>query len=460
MSLFTRRNFIGLSLTALPAWSQEKQTELRYLQPADAGYEAARRPFNSTIQLKPALIACCRTEADVVAAVKHAKEAGMPVAVKSGGHGFIGDSLNDGGLVVELSGMANRLLEAGSFRFTAGPGLKLRDCYSWLLKKGRLLPAGSCGGVGLAGLTLGGGYGLFAREFGLTCDHLLQVRMVDGNGEIHDSRDEPELLWACRGGGNGNFGVVTSFTFETRPAPPTLSTRKFTAKGLDAGGLAKHLERWFEIASALPEPCFSAVILNWNQATVLLTSTKSAEGSSFVAATKALHQAGFASKGSLTKPLADSLKRYEGEPGPLPFDNVSAGFYRGWDELKPAVAGICATVRGTPGLIFQVNTLGGAIARESESAYPHRAFGFLGELQAYWEKGTMPAKLAAGHATVRQALADAGIRNHYRNYPDSRLSNWGDAYFGNGYARLQALKARLDPDDRIRHAQSVRLPGA
>jgi FAD/FMN-containing dehydrogenase len=455
----SRRAFLGLSMAALPAWGRENGA-MAYLKPGEPGYEEARRPFNSVIRLRPAWIARCRTEADVIAALRHAKDLDLPVAVKSGGHAFHGFSLNEGGLLVELSGMANRLLEKDSHRFSAGPGLRLRDCYGWLLERGRLLPAGSCGGVGLAGLTLGGGYGLFAREFGLTCDHLTAVRMVDGNGEVRDSRDEPELLWACRGGGNGNFGIATSFTFDTRPAPAALASRKFTAKGLDAAGLAKRLERWFEVAATLPEPCFSAVILNGGQATVLLTSTRSAEGPAFRAAGEALLRAGFTSKGALTRPLAVALGRYEGRPGPLPFDNVSAGYYRGFQDLESVAGGICATVRETPGLIFQVNTLGGAIARGPDSAYPHRDFPFLGELQAYWEKGGIPPKLAAGHASVRQALADAGIRRHYRNYPDPRLGNWQDAYFTGTYGRLQALKRTLDPADRIRHPQSVRLPGA
>ena len=120
------------------------------LKPGDPGYEEARRPFNSVIGLKPAWIACCRTESDVVAAVRHAKELDLPAAVKSGGHAFHGFSLNEGGLLVELTGMANRVLDKDSHRFSAGPGLKLRDSYSWLMERGRILPAGSCGGVGLA----------------------------------------------------------------------------------------------------------------------------------------------------------------------------------------------------------------------------------------------------------------------------------------------------------------------
>ena len=114
----TRRTFLGLSMAMVPAWGQgQVKPTLRYLQPGDDGYEAARKPFNSAILLKPSRIACCRTEADVIAAVRHAKEAGLPVAVKSGGHDFHGFSLNDGGLVVELSGMARPRLRLRPHRF-------------------------------------------------------------------------------------------------------------------------------------------------------------------------------------------------------------------------------------------------------------------------------------------------------------------------------------------------------
>ncbi|RYD41353.1 MAG: FAD-binding protein, partial [Verrucomicrobiaceae bacterium] len=133
----SRRKFLGLSMVMAPAWSQgQVKPALRYLQPGDAGYEDARKPFNSTILLKPSRIACCRTEADVIAAVRHAEEAGLPIAVKSGGHDFHGFSLNEGGLLIELSGMADRELDPKTNHFTSGPGLKLKDCYSKLLPNG------------------------------------------------------------------------------------------------------------------------------------------------------------------------------------------------------------------------------------------------------------------------------------------------------------------------------------
>lgn len=365
---FSRRGFLGLSMAALPVWGREA-VAAGYLKPGDPGYEEARRPFNSVIRLQPAWIARCRTEADVVAAVRHAKALDLPVAVKSGGHAFHGFSLNEGGLLVELSGMANRLLEKDQHRFTAGPGLKLRDSYSWLLERWRLLPAGSCGGVGLAGLTLGGGYGLFAREFGLTCDHLVAVRLVDGNGEVRDSRDEPELLWACRGGGNGNFGIATSFTFDTRPAPAALASRKFTAKGLDAAGLAKRLERWFEVAAALPEPCFSAVILNGSQATVLLTSTRTAISPSSVSSRPI-------GKGAASRQSSRPATRPCGRRWPTPGSAATTGTTptrgsaRGRKPISPASTSACrqSSKRSTPPTASGIRRA--CACRERETAGP------------------------------------------------------------------------------------------
>lgn len=465
---FTRRGFLntgigaGLGLTlplgtiASATGAPDAAATNIDLTPTSPGYEAARQPFNATILLRPARIARCRSEAEVVAAVKRAIAGNLPIAVKSGGHGFHGDSLNEGGMVIEVSGMTQPTLDGECF--TSGPGLKLRDCYHWLAAKGRLLPAGSCGSVGLSGLTLGGGYGLFSREFGLTCDHLQHVRLVDGQGDLRDSRDEPELLWACRGGGNGNFGVVTSLGFATRPLPPQLATQRFTLKCGSATAAAKALLDWFAVADALPEPCFSAVVMNEAQLTVLLTSTRNAAGPAFQQAVKALTQQGYRSKGPLTQEFLKAIARFEGRQGPLPFDNVSAGFYRGADDLTTIAVGIAETARETPGLIFQVNTLGGAIARGPDSAYRHRAYPYLGELQAYWKKGPIPEKLRIGHAKVRGLLAGAGIHRHYRNYPDPHLDNWETAYFDDAYPRLQALKAKLDPHDRFRYPQSVKLP--
>ena len=460
MDRWTRRHFMAASLAWMGgARGETPAADPFFLKPGDAAYEAARQPFNAVVKSRPALIAACRTEADVVAAVRHAREAGLPIAVKSGGHAFHGYSLNEGGMVIEVSGMRVRALQEGGERFTAGPGFKLREVYSWLAEHGRMLPAGSCGGVGLSGLTLGGGYGLFAREFGLTCDHLEQVRLVDGEGRVRDSREDADLLWACRGGGNGNFGVVTAMSFRTQVAPSFLSSCRFRARNLGTAAMVRVIRSYFDATAALAEPMFAALVLNGSQATVLLTSTRPRAGPAFKAFSQAMQSAGLTTKGALERPLLKALESYEGRPGPLPFDNVSAGFYRGFSDLEAIAAGISETVIRTGGLVFQINTLGGAIARGPDGAYPHREMPYLGELQAYWEKGDIPAPLAAGHARIRRLLREAGITRHYRNYPDPRLEGWEQAYFGDRYGRLQEIKARLDPADRFQHPQSVRRPG-
>src|SRR5206468_1736347 len=124
---------------------------------------------------------------------------------------------------------------------------------------------------------LGGGYGMFARKWGLTCDHLRRVKMVDGAGMIRDSNEEPDLLWSSRGGGNGHFGIVTELTYNTRTAPAQFSSWKFRAYKLDSKRATALLETWFEATSELPNEAFSAWIMNGSQVTVVVITIGSRE---------------------------------------------------------------------------------------------------------------------------------------------------------------------------------------
>ena len=136
----------------------------------------------------------------------------------------------------------------------------------------------------------------------------------------------------------------------------------------------------------------------------------------------------------------------------MPFYNVSGGFYHGFDDLGGSSDLIAERVIGTPGLIFQVNTLGGAITRGPDSAYPHREFPLMGEIQAYWSKGSQRDRLVGAVTELRKRI---GAKAHYRNYPDITLKDYRAAYYGASLPKLQELKKRYDPDNVIRHAQSV-----
>ncbi len=429
-----------------------------YLTPNDSGFAAARALYNGGIQTQPRLIARCSTEAGVKQAVQRAIENNWPIAVKSGGHCFEGYSLNDDGLVVEVSALNHLQLDAKTGVLSAGAGCRLAEVNRYLLAKGRFLPAGSCAAVGLAGLTLGGGYGMFARKWGLTCDHLRSVRMVAGTGEIQDSGKDPELLWACKGGGNGNFGVVTEFQLETRPAPALFSAWKFKAFKLNEARATELLSRWFEATTSLPNDAFSAWVMNGSQVTVLVTTIGSREHKGLLACQKQLAGATTKSSAAGPVPIAKALPWYYGEPGPQFFKNASGGYYQGFADLQSALPGIFHEILSVPGQIFQVNTLGGAIA-EGTGAYPHRAFPYLGEQQSFWETPAQGVSRILAAGRVQEHLAKAGIKRHYVNYPDRTFADWETAYYGaENYKRLQEIKKVYDPQNRIRHVQSVRLP--
>jgi hypothetical protein len=434
---------------------------VRFLLRNDAAYLQHRQIFNKRITAMPKVIAVCANEKGVQEAVAYAHTAKLPIAVKSGGHSFEGFSTNDGGLMIDLSGMNKQAYNRTSKHLIIQPGAKLGGVYEYLNQYARLIPAGSCSGVGVAGLTLGGGYGFFARQHGLTCDSLQRVRMVDGKGKAHDSKDNPELLWACKGGGNGNFGIITELEFTTHPTPQYFSSYRYKYRNLTPENATKLAERWFELMKTLPNTAYSAWVLNGKHLTVLLTDTNPAS----TAEMKAIISKLKVDATEVMLPRKDAflrgIQRYKGGTEPMYFKNVSAGYYKGFNDLKVLLPAICKQV-GTARLntILQINTLGGAINNpvlEATAAYPHRQFGFLGELQTYYEKAPQGKSAEQIVRDIQDILTAGGIKAHYRNYPDAELPNWETAYYGDNYARLQALKRHFDPDNMIRHLQSVRL---
>lgn len=447
----------GLILPIHAAPKSSATVPVEFLTPNSKGYAAAREVFNSTILTRPPLIARCSSEAGVVQAVTRAVEEKMPLAIKSGGHSFEGFCLSRDGLTVELARMKSMKLDAKTGILTAGPGCKLADVNNWLLAKSRLLPSGSCATVGISGLTLGGGYGLFSRKFGLTCDHLTSIRMVDANGKVHDSRDDTELLWACRGGGNGHFGVVTELSLRTQPAPKGLAAFKLRASRLNEARAISLLKTWFEISPSLPNEAFSAFVLNGNFLTILVTTVGSIENKGLKKFLGVMEGAMDQATTAKAVPLPQALPRYYGQKGPLAFKNASAGYYKEFADLAPSMPGIINELFSTGGLVFQVNTLGGAINDGPDSAYPHRAYPFLGEWQAYWDHASRRDVCTAAAGRMRDVLAKNGITRHYANYPDCAFTEWPTAYYGTkNYQRLQAVKRKFDPNNRFQHAQSVK----
>ncbi|MFT3980680.1 MAG: FAD-binding oxidoreductase [Ferruginibacter sp.] len=490
MKKYTKREFLqlmgGLSIGLLPMAgcyekkdSQQKNTNAPAAEPQDtthtviatdeavteediilltrneAAYAQYNACYNKQVNQFPKYIAVCKTDKGIAFAVKKAKEEKLPVCIKSGGHSFEGFSTNEGGMVINVSPMKN-ITWTGDNEVEVGPGLKLSEVHDSIYAKGKLLPAGSCGGVGIAGLALGGGYGFFSRKHGLTCDSLTAVKMIDANGNVKEVSGNDDLLWACRGAGNGNFGVVSSMRFKVYELPKNFASYNIYYRQADVTVFSTVLEEWFKATALLPQECFSAFVLNGKTVMMLFTNY----GTEDITPLFATLRSNATSFAQSTKPTLQAIKRFYGRKDPLYFKNASCGYYNGFADLENIAAEIFSRVTSSPGMVFQVNTMGGNIAHETfkkGSAFPHRDMQYLGELQSYYETAGRYAKALEQFESLQQLLKDNGVSKHYVNYPDVHFSNWQQAYYGDNYEKLQQIKKAADPNNIFRYAQSIEI---
>ncbi|HVQ77831.1 MAG TPA: FAD-binding oxidoreductase, partial [Candidatus Binatia bacterium] len=191
------------------------------LRPGEDGYDAARQVWNGMIDKRPALVARCAAAEDVVAAVNLARDHGLLLAVRGGGHSASGTGVCDGGLLIDLSGMKAIRVDAAARTAQAEGGATWGDLDRETQAFGLATPGGVVSTTGIAGLTLGGGVGWLVRKYGLACDNLLSVDIVTADGRLRtaSATEHPDLFWAVRGGG-GNFGVVTRFEYRLHPVGP------------------------------------------------------------------------------------------------------------------------------------------------------------------------------------------------------------------------------------------------
>src|SRR5579883_2100192 len=231
---------------------QELRATLRgdLILPADARYDQARKVWNGMIDRHPAAIARCTGAADVIQAVKFARRAKLPLAIRGGGHNVAGHAVCDGGLVIDLSRLKAIRVDSARQVARAEPGVVWGEFDRETQAFGLATTGGLVSTTGIAGFTLGGGIGWLMRQYGLTCDNLLSADVVTADGELvtASATENTDLFWGLRGGG-GNFGVVTSFEYQLHPVGPVL------------GGLVLHsiekardFLRWYrEVAAIAPD---------------------------------------------------------------------------------------------------------------------------------------------------------------------------------------------------------------
>jgi FAD/FMN-containing dehydrogenase len=443
--------------------------------PGASAYAQARLLFNTRFDaVKPRAVVFCESTADVQRTVRWARKHAVRIVPRSGGHSYGGYSTTSG-VIVDVSRLSGVTLDA-SHRAVVGAGARLIDVYAGLAQHGRTVPAGSCPTVGIAGLALGGGVGFASRKYGLTCDNLLEATVVlaDGTAVTANAHVHPDLYWALRGGGGGNFGIVTRFVFRTHPVGQ-VATYAIEWPWSDA---AKVVQAWQKLAPHAPDGMFS--VLNLNAAVgghARITSAGQLFGSAdrLRELVKPLANAGTPTRFTVTsRSYLNAQEMWAGCSGTLaechlpPRGHLGRSTFKGKSSIanKPLTAnGINAMIgqiearitTGTGSGIILLDSYGGAINRvkKDATAFVHRDALFSMQYLAYWEPSAAAEPNLRWLRNFYAAMRPYVSPYAYQNYIDPDLAKWGRAYYGTNLPRLVAVKRRYDPKNVFRSSQSI-----
>jgi FAD/FMN-containing dehydrogenase len=421
------------------------------LRPGDAGYASSAQPFNIALGARrPAAIAHVANAADVATCVKRVRGHGVTLAARSGGHSYAGFSTPDNGVVVDVSALRGITVRADGTA-VVGSGARLMDVYAALAANGRAIPAGSCPSVGIAGSTLGGGIGVVARAYGLTCDHLTAATVVAADGAIHtvDGNRDADLFWALRGGGGGNGAIVTDFTFRTVPAPQVTA---FTLH-FPAASSARVLQAWSAWVDEAPDQ-LSALCAITATATPTNRVTGTWTGSTAGLPAQLARLAGAVgatptSRSQHTFGWLAAMKYFAGSPGREAFRAASRMLEH--SVTASTADRVVALLSRQRGMVLLFDSLRGQVGRVrgADTAFPHR--GAHASVQVY----SGNAGNTAGVLAVQQALAPLVGSGAYVNYLNPGQKDWATAYYGANLPRLRQVIRHYDPDGVFTFAQSV-----
>jgi FAD/FMN-containing dehydrogenase len=441
------------------------------LLPTGPGYDTARGLWNGAIDRRPACIARCTGVADVVAAVRFARERGLLVAVRSGGHGVAGHAVCDGGLVIDLSPMKGITIAPQAKTARAQAGV----LWGELDRETQLFGLATVGGIvthtGIAGLTLGGGIGWLMRKYGATVDNLLSVDLVTADGDFMTAseRVNPDLFWGVRGGG-GNFGIVTSFEYRLHPVGPTVLAGPIFHPLEDAPQV---LRFYREFAASAPDELTTIFELSVAPPVSFLPQDVHGKPIVMVGAC----YAGTPDDGTdvvrplkeFGRPIIDLL-----EPKPYlalqsMFDPaVPHGWHRYWKAVElplftdEAIDTLVehASAQTSPKSYCIVFQLGGAVNRvgAEETAYGQRDAAHNVNINAVWTvDDPEPERHIAWARNFFEALQPHASGRVYVNFlGDEGQERVRAAYGERNYARLARLKRVYDQTNLFRLNQNIR----
>jgi FAD/FMN-containing dehydrogenase len=433
------------------------------------GYDAARSVWNAMVDRRPGLVIRCLSASDVVNAVKLAGDEKLLLAVRSGGHNIAGNAVCDGGLLIDLSLMKSVHVDPVSRTARVEPGATLADFDKEAQRFGLAAPLGINSTTGVAGLTLGGGFGWTTRKFGLTIDNLISAAVVTADGELVRASDKEnqDLFWALRGGG-GNFGVVTSFEFKLHPLGPEVLSGLVVHPFEKAGVLLPEFRRianeapdelttWVVMRKAPPLPFLPA---EWHGEEVLIfAACYSGDMKEGEKATQALR--------ALGEPIVDVISPHPFTGWQAAFDPLlTPGARNYWkshdftDLPDAAIQVILDGVRALPSPECEVFIahVGGAMARVAPdaTAWPNRDAHFIMNVHTRWRDKAQDSACIAWARQLFDSTAPFASGSVYVNFmPDDETDRVEQAY-GANYRRLADIKRHYDPGNLFRMNQNIR----
>ncbi|GAA5191128.1 FAD-binding oxidoreductase [Ferrimonas gelatinilytica] len=438
------------------------------LTPESADYDEVRQLWNAMADKRPAYIVRCQDRADVLASLNFANHYQMEIAVRGAGHNIAGNASCDGGIMIDLSLMTDVEVDAGARRVYVQPGVTLGGLDAATAKHGLVVPTGINSTTGIAGLTLGGGFGWLTRRFGMTVDSLVGAEVVTVEGGIvyASADEEPDLFWALRGGG-GNFGIVTRFDFEAYPLADQVLAGLLVFPLEQAESI---LKQYREQVIDSPLECNAWVVMR--HAPPLPFLEESVHGTKVVIL--ALCCTGDIEEG---KAWAAKLEAF-GSPvgthvGPMPFDQwqqafdplLAPGARNYWkthnftelsDEMITVAVDFAEQLPGPECEVFFGLIAGKANTVATDAtAWPCRDAKVVMNVHARWQEPTHDGSCIDWARALFRASEPYASGGAYVNFmTDDEGGRVEDAYREN-YARLKAVKRRFDPHNRLHLNQNI-----
>ncbi len=431
------------------------------ITPESPEYNELRQEWNRAVQKFPIAIVYCYNKYDVANAVFWTECFGVPFRIRNGGHNYEGYSTGNGVLVIDTTNL--NFLSIADQTVTSGGGVKNRQFYDFVASQGYPFPSGTCPTVGVSGLASGGGWGLSCRNFGLACDSLIELEIVNYNGEIikANAKKNADLFWACRGAGGGNFGVIVSMTFRLPPKVEKVTFIEFVYLNTGAEKQTRFFKVWQNWLKDADEKMSLIAGINHEiednyinvrgifygtpeEAEFILMPFMSINGFrlnlEYITFLEAIN------KIEAIYPPSEMFKSV----GRFVVESLSVS------EMSKLVGFLRDAPEGSVNTSIRLYSFGGKVSevKSDDTAFFYRDAKYITLIQSIWEDKEF-AEINTQWVEDKAHYLRSITQGSYVNFPDGGLGDYLEAYYGENAERLKIIKKKYDPFNVFRFPQSI-----